>query len=59
MQGVILNICIDTEETRALGLENHVCELQLITDGIYAVQVCRCKNSFFCVLTHFLMEAWI
>jgi hypothetical protein len=30
MQGVILNLRLDTAEARALGVETHVCELQLL-----------------------------
>ncbi len=29
-QGVILNLRIDTTEARMLGVETHVCELQLL-----------------------------
>ena len=28
-QVVVINLCIDTKLTRLLGVENHVCELQL------------------------------
>jgi hypothetical protein len=28
-QAVVINLCIDTKLTRLLGVENHVCELQL------------------------------
>ncbi len=30
LQGVILNLRIDTAEARSLGVETHVCELQLL-----------------------------
>ncbi len=30
LQGVIVNLRVDTEEARALGVETHVCELQLL-----------------------------
>ena len=39
VQGVILNLVIDTCETRILGAENHVCELQLVLDDILRDQV--------------------
>ncbi len=29
-QGVVVNLRIDLEETRLLGVEHHVCELQLL-----------------------------
>ena len=29
-QAVVLNLKIDTEETRMMGVENHVCELQMV-----------------------------
>ncbi len=28
-QAVVINLCIDNQLTRFLGVENHVCELQL------------------------------
>jgi hypothetical protein len=36
---VVLNLCFDYEAMRLLGVENHVCELQLIVRGIHTVQV--------------------
>ncbi len=38
-QAVVLNLCFDFEATRLLGVENHVCELQLVVSGIHTVQV--------------------
>jgi hypothetical protein len=32
-QGVVVNLLFDTAEARQLGIEGHVCELQLITRG--------------------------
>ena len=42
-QCVIINLCIDTKLTRLLGVENHVCELQLVTAGFAAVAVCALR----------------
>ena len=41
-QGVVLNLRVDTDETRALGVENHVCEVQLLPKSSAYMQVgCR------------------
>jgi hypothetical protein len=39
VQGVILNLIVDTYETRILGAENHVCELQLVLNDFLCEQV--------------------
>jgi hypothetical protein len=39
VQAVVLNLCFDYPATRLLGVENHVCELQLVVRGIHTVQV--------------------
>jgi hypothetical protein len=36
-RAVVLNVCLDTAETRRLGLENHVCEVQLVLREFAAV----------------------
>jgi hypothetical protein len=36
-QAVILHLCLRTELSRALGVDAHVCELQLLTTGFYSV----------------------
>ena len=36
---MILNLVIDTDQTRILGAENHVCELQLVLEDILHEQV--------------------
>ncbi len=38
LQAVVINLCIDNKLTRFLGVENHVCELQLCT-RVSAVEV--------------------
>ena len=38
-QGIVINFCVDTEETRHLGIENHVCEVQLVLRGLAPIQV--------------------
>ena len=38
-QGVLVNIQIDKAETRALGVEGHVCELLLVHRGQFPDQV--------------------
>jgi hypothetical protein len=40
-----VKLCIDSEETRGLGIENHVCELQLVLHGFAPAQVCVCKRK--------------
>ena len=37
-QAVILNLRLDTDETRILGAENHICELQLVLDPFLQVR---------------------
>ena len=41
MQAVVLHVCLRTELSRALGVEAHVCELQLLTAGFHAVLQAR------------------
>ena len=43
-QGVVLNLRVDTDVTRALGVENHVCEVQLLLKSFAYMQVC-CQGS--------------
>ena len=30
LQAIVINFCIDSDETRFFGLETHVCEMQLV-----------------------------
>ena len=38
-QAVIVNLCMNSEETRGLGVENHVCELQLVLRDVASPKV--------------------
>ena len=42
---VLLNLCVVTDAARALGVERHVCEVQLILRSFFLLKVC-----FFCIL---------
>ena len=44
-QAVVVNLRLDSEQTRALGLENHVCELQLVLRGFAPAQAIRRARS--------------
>ena len=39
VQGMLVNLRIDEAETRALGVEGHVCELLLVHRGLFPDQV--------------------
>ena len=36
-QGIVLNLLFDSEMTRRLGVETHVCELQLVLRSFAAI----------------------
>ena len=44
-QAVILNFVLDDHITRAMGIENHVCELQLVLQ-----QSVDTKVTIFCII---------
>jgi hypothetical protein len=33
LQAIVVNLVFDSEETRQLGVDRHICELQLLTSG--------------------------
>ncbi len=39
MQAVVVSLCLETEATAALGLGQHVCELQLVPAPFAAILV--------------------
>ena len=41
IQAVLVNLRFDNPDTRRLGLEGHVCELQLLLQQFAELQVCR------------------
>ena len=41
----MLNLRIDTEETRMLGVENHVCEVQLVLKSFAYMEVRSVNHS--------------
>ena len=69
--GVVMNLVFDTTETQRLGIEGHVCELQLTTRGFAErAQVrigpvhtdgllVRCASACFDVRNNLLMEAFL
>ena len=32
MQGVVINVCLCGEAAKLMGIENHVCEVQIVLD---------------------------
>ena len=45
-QAVILNLCLDTSETRRLGIDGHICELQLTLEAFAKrAQVCLGRHA--------------
>ena len=42
----MLNLCLVDEETRLLGIENHVCEIQLMLQGFLLVDQVRVVSCF-------------
>jgi hypothetical protein len=38
-RGLFINVCLDTKETRRLGLTAHICELQLVLFGFEKILV--------------------
>ena len=42
MQAVIVNLRIDSEETRLLGTAGHIAEVQLVLDAFIDTQACPC-----------------
>ena len=49
-RNVVVNLCMDNAETRRLGIEHHVCELQLTLKSFASLVV----SSF--VLDHFILH---
>ena len=41
-QAVVINLSLDTEQTRFLGVHCHVCELQLVLDRLVEVRRLAC-----------------
>jgi hypothetical protein len=42
-QGVVLNVCMRDEVARMLGVDNHVCEVQVVPRG--GEQTCKVSTS--------------
>ena len=42
VQAVIVNLRIDSEETRLLGTAGHIAEVQLVLDAFIDTQACPC-----------------
>jgi hypothetical protein len=38
VQAVMVNICIRNEETRLLGIDSHICEVQLVLKNFVKVR---------------------
>ncbi len=43
-RNLAVNLRLDTAETRAIGLETHVCEVQLMLLTMAAIKVCNHHN---------------
>ncbi len=41
LQGIVINLTFDSEETRQIGVDRHVCELQLLTCCFAAIAQVR------------------
>ncbi len=47
LQGIVVNLIFDSEETRQLGIDRHVCELQLLTSCFAAIAQVQVHNAHY------------
>jgi hypothetical protein len=55
---VVLNLTIDSDATRILGAENHVCELQLVLRRLFLLQAATQPVYLTTVLPVYLTTVW-
>lgn len=64
-RNISINLKLVTAQTKTLGLDTHICELQLLLDAMAEIKVCcdhyihaSALKRFLAVLFHLFLEIW-